>query len=258
MKKKIFLIFIVLTLVSTALIAQSSSGGRSRSRNVSLTVTANVSADVIIQGGRAKDGSVTTGTFQGRTPFTQANLPKGTYSVTVSANGYTSQTQQVDLQGNQTLNFNLQAANFSLRVTSNVPSSQIFINNRSVGRGNVSLSYQPGSYRIRVSAPGYNDYNANIVLNENKVVNAVLQPSMGTVNISIPTTALDPRVNNARNQVRIFVDGSPQNATTLQLRPGRHAIRVTSGGLSSERMIEVQAGEVYTIEVFMGFNVNRN
>lgn len=260
MRNKIGIVLLLLIIIPGFVFAQSSTGGRRRGAStVSLTVTANVQAQVEIRtAGTTKDALANASTYQGRTPFTQADLAKGAYTVTVSANGYESQTRQIDLQDNQTINFNLQQINFQLRVISNVPAAQIYINNQSVGRGSVTQTNRPGNYRVRVTASGYNEFNTTVNLNEDKVVNVVLQPSMGTVNIDIPATVLDPRVNNAVSQVRIFVDGTQQNATTLQLRPGRHAIRISSGGLSSEKMIDVRAGEVYTIEVFMGFNVNSN
>jgi hypothetical protein len=111
---------------------------------------------------------------------------------------------------------------------------------------------------VRVAAPGYTDFIASVNLNQNQTVNAVLQPAMGTLNLIVPNELLDRRGENPYAQIKLYVDGSFQNGTSFQLTPGRHVIRVSSGGLSFERMVDITAGQAYNLEVFMGFTVNGN
>ena len=95
-------------------------------------------------------------------------------------------------------------------------------------------------------------------MNQNQILNAVLQPAMGTLNLIVPAELLDRRGENPYAQIKLYVDGSFQNGTSFQLTPGRHAIRVSSGGLSFEKMVDIYAGQTFNLELFMGFTVNGN
>lgn len=250
MKKSIVLVISLLLLFVAGAYAQSTGGrgGSSSSTPTALprvTVNANVpGADVLING-----------SVRGQAPIT-ISLNPGTYTIRVVGRGYNDWQQNIRVNGDMTVNANLAPANFSLSVRTNVPGAQVFINNQNRGRGNVNQSLPPGNYQVRVTAPGYTDYNVTVNLNQNQTVNAVLQPAMGTLNIIIPTNVLDLRVGNPQAQIKVFVDGSPQNGSTFQLTPGRHAVRISSGGMSTERMFDIVAGQSYNIEVFMGFTVN--
>lgn len=253
MTKRILVLFLLLLLAGLSLTAQSF-GGRGSSGSGSsvpsiftITVNSNVNgADVIVNG-----------SVQGMTPM-RLQLPPGNYTFRVAKRGYNDWIQTVNVNGDITLNANLAAPTFNLTVTSNVPAAEIFVNGANQGRGRLNQPLPPGNYQVRVAAPGYNDFTATVNLNQNQTVNAVLQPAMGTLNLIIPAEILDRREGNPYAQIKLHVDGSPQNGTSLQLTPGRHVIRVSSGGLSFERMVDITAGQAYNLEVFMGFTVNGN
>jgi len=254
MTKKLFFFSLLLMILLSPLTAQSVGGRGSGSGSTSppvvlhkVTVNANVNGcDVYINGSK-----------NGMTPMS-VMLPPGNYTIRVAKRGYNDWIQTVNVNGDMTINANLAAPTFNLTVTTNVPAAEIFVNGANQGRGRLNQALAPGNYQVRVAAPGYSDFTATVNLNQNQTVNAVLQPAMGTLNLIIPAEILDRREGNPSAQIKLHVDGSPQNSTSLQLTPGRHVIRVSSGGLSFERMVDITAGQAYNLEVFMGFTVNGN
>ncbi len=328
--KIVFIILIAFLLLPGTLFAQRSTGGR-RPTTVELSVVANVSK-ARVEVFQAGSG---TAAFTGSSPFVQA-MAKGSYTVTVSASGYESQTQSVNLQANQTLNFTLQAATVALRVTSNAPGALVKVMpanrsnvvasgnatfNANLERGNyqvevsasgyitatqnvnmtrnqnININLQPalvalrvtsnvptaqvqvlpargsnvvasgnitfsanlekGQYRVQVSASGYVTETRDVNMTRNQNVNINLRPATGTVNIIIPATILDLRKGNPASQVEVHIDGIQQEGNTaFQLRPGNHTVRISSGAFNVQRNLNIAAGQTYDFEIYMGISVN--
>ncbi len=221
-----------------------------------LTVQCNVrDAKVVITGGGI------SGQLIGSAPFT-AQLGKGSYSINVTAPGFLSASRQVSLDSNQTLNISLDAESYSLTVTCNVPGAKVFIkggdiNGQLTGTSNMTTVLPQGTYRIKVNAPGYAAEDQTVVFTQSTTVNFQLQPRTGRLDIIIPNNMLDYSQPNPANKITIYDNGIKVNGTSLQLDPGQHTIRITSGGLASQQTINVNAGESYRIELNFGFALIR-
>ena len=121
---------------------------------------------------------------------------------------------------------------------------------------NTQLS--PGTYSVTVQAPGFNSYSESFTLTGPKVISVTLQPAMGTVSVVLPAASINTDMKGGHwSQIQIYVDGAIQRGQTLQLPPGRHLIKITSGGLQAEGFYDIQAGVSYTIEPFMGLNLRQ-
>ncbi|MBB6480362.1 PEGA domain-containing protein [Spirochaeta isovalerica] len=126
-----------------------------RSAGAQLNITSNVNgARVDISGPRSISGTA---------PF-RMELPQGSYTVSVSAPGYSSQTQTVNLQRNENLHFNLQQPlatiqviipNESLNRTINNAMSQISIYDNGILMNSTVFTIQPGQHTIQVRSGGF-------------------------------------------------------------------------------------------------------
>lgn len=180
-------------------------------------------------------------------------VDRGNYSVRVSAPGYQDYLASVNVSGPTAVNAVLQGNLFQLAVNSNVAGAQVFVNNALVGSAPYVGSFAPGSYALRVSAPGYTDASTVVNLNRNETVTLMLQSSFVSVRVVIPARFLDRddrdnRDNRGRGPVRLFVDGQPQNDLDFSVPAGRHSVRITSGSFSFEADVDFPPGRNYVLE----------
>ena len=217
-----------------------------------LSVTANVQgAEVVINGNPA-----------GRTPFS-AQLPQGSYTVTVRAPGYRDYSQNVLVSGPVQVNAILQTNVAAVTITSNVQGADVVINEglplAQRGKTPLTVNLPLGNppYTIKVSAPGYQDFFQTLAVTGPVSVNATLQPLAASFQVAVPEAYVNKDLKGGHwSQIMIYVDGVLQRgATGGQLLPGRHVIRVTSGGMAVETVVEAQAGRTYVLEPFMGLSV---
>jgi len=256
--KKILIISLILTAFTIPVFAQRTGTLSGSSTKVSLTIQCNVTNATVEISTPYKNGNI----VRGKSPFT-ASLEKGSYSVTVSAPNYVSQTQNVNLQSNQTVQFNLEAVTHTLSVTSNVVNARVQIKGSAINgtiNGNTSYStvLPPGTYTVKVNAPGYFALEKTVQLNGSQSVDFQLQPQKAKLNVVIPNEILNFTISNPAGQVMIYDNGRQINGNNIQLNPGQHTIRIVSGGLAAQQTINVKAGETYTFEMNFGFSVNKN
>ena len=223
-------------LIVPGLFAQSTATGSGRGRSAAkyqLTIRSNVSNASIYINGNQQKGSPT---------FT-AELEEGTYRITLRAPGYRDASQQINLNGNQTIRINLQAVNYKLTVTSNVNGASLFIDgNQQKGSIPYHTELPPGTYSITVKENGYFDGNATVNLNRNQSVHINLQPAMATI---VPT--------KPHPDFKVFVNGR-QIFEPEMFQPGEYTIQYSIGALQTQSTFYLEAGRTYRIEPILSIN----
>jgi hypothetical protein len=188
----------------------------------------------------------------------------GSHSLQVTAPGFLDYNSSITIRAPQTIDVALQPAGFLLSVNANVPNATVTINNQSMGSVPYSEYLPPGSYSVRVSANGYSDYAANVMLDRAVPLNVQLQPVAlpSTLTFVIPPAFRDPdaRGGDPQSQIRIYVDNRLVNAgrdlDRIPITPGRHVVRVSSGSFSTQiAELVVQAGMSYVIELAFDLRV---
>jgi len=218
------------------------------------------------------------------------NVRMGTYSLTVAKPGFMRFDTMVTVgQGGAQVQANLgtpgggmapntipvpnnipapppppQIFNYGLTVSSNVNGAMVFINGNQAGQTPLTAQVPAGSYTVLVRAPGFLDFNQNVVVGNGPAqVNAFLQSMIATWQLVLPDNVRnrDFRPEQFREGIQIWIDGARQDTApgpiiaSGQLTPGRHVIRLVAGGLSSETQIDVQAGQALNLVPFIGVNV---
>jgi len=211
-------------------------------------------------------GSLTTSTsFQGTYSF--SDVPAGTYTLTVTAGGYASQSKQVQVsQGtSQTLNFSLQPAATTVSGTvidattsTPVPSATVTLGSQTTttsSAGSYTFSnVQPGSYTITASANGYNSTSKQIQVSGGvpQTVDLSLQAVQKTISLgqtlnagyygwqpfsfdSYPFVQCSGGVMNHNVKVTVTINPTPNPVNIIVMRPdGYYKFEVdsTTGGLN--------------------------
>jgi hypothetical protein len=206
------------------------------------------------------DGVDVTGTVPSVAP--------GPHTVQVRAEGYRDYNANVNVNHAMAIDVALQAAGLLLSVNVNVPNATVSINNIMKSPAPFSQYLAPGTYTVRVSAPGFVDYVANVALDRPVNLNVqlqgipqpVVQPS--TLTIAIPPALVDPdvRPGDPQGQVKVFVDNRLVNGrrdlSNIVVLPGRHRVRIASGMFSVQLgELFVQPGMSYVIELGMDLRV---
>jgi hypothetical protein len=216
-----------------------------------LTIRVNVPGAAV-----SVDGTDVTGTVP--------SVFAGSHIVQVTANGYRDYSTVLNVNGPMAIDVALQPMGFLLSINSNVNNATVSVNNSVQGPAPYSQYFAPGSYTVRVSAPGFVDYLANVTLNKPITLNIQLQPvaQPSTLTVVIPPALLDPdvRQGDERAQVKIFVDNRLINRgkdnDRIVVQPGPHRVRVASGAFSVQLgELMVQPGMSYIIEVGMDLKV---
>ena len=119
-----------------------------------LSITSNVNGARIQISGPKKTA--------GTAPFA-GNLPRGSYTITIAAPGYTTQTQTINLQQNENLHFNLQPPLATIQVIIqpenlnkmvNDPLSMVAIYDNGVLMNGTVFTLQPGRHTIQIVSGG--------------------------------------------------------------------------------------------------------
>ncbi len=154
------------------------------------------------------------------------------------APGYAEFSVDVNVNRDTTLPVHLQAVSFPLSLSTNVQAVQVWLDG-------VLMTGPPiagwGTHTIKVSAPGYQDYNASITVNGPTALQVTLMP-MGvllTVNANIQGATV--LVNN------VAKGGLPYNE---YLPAGTYAVRVQAPGYS-DFMTSVALNQPITVNAIL-------
>ncbi|AWN24202.1 S-layer protein [Deinococcus irradiatisoli] len=112
-----------------------------------------------------------------------------------------------------------QAQTGNVFVGTNVPGAVVYLNGQRLGDANQTFSaVRPGSYPLRVSAPGFRDYTTTITVRANATTNV-------NVEFSVVTTPAPPVSNTAPVNIRSSINGA------LIFVDGRQVGTIQNGGL---------------------------
>ncbi len=189
-----------------------------------LTINTNVKGALIFVDGAQVMGNV-------------ASVSPGSHTIRVTADGYQDFNTSVNIYGPFVINAQLTQAGYALTVTGNVTGAAVFINN--VQRGVIPYTEMlpPGTYGIRVTASGYQDYNTTVNVNAAFTVNAQLA-AMGyplTITANLRTTALT--INNIQKGGTPYTEVLPPGMYTIVVSAPGYADYVATVNLSSPLVI---------------------
>jgi len=157
MKKRIFLLFLIVLILPVSLFGQRRS--RSLSSQFTLTVTCNVpNASVIIEPEKGNR-------INGQATFEQM-LDSGNIRITVEADGYISQTRDVNLDSNKTESFTLQPATgrvevmisgdfLNKKIVNARDQIQVYDNGTLLGGNGLVYELRPGQHTIQIVTGGF-------------------------------------------------------------------------------------------------------
>lgn len=134
-------------------------------------------ANLLIQSNVSNARVYVDGELKGITPLSR-RLRVGTYTVKVEKDGYVSQERLVYLGKNKNERFDLslepkpEPTTFRLTIQSNPSKASVWIDGSYRGTTPVSRNIAKGSHRIKVTKPGYKDWEQTITLSSDKTLRA--------------------------------------------------------------------------------------
>ena len=233
------LLFLALPLLSVD--AQSGARGRGRSapQEATLVVESNVSsAQITINSDR-----------QGGGPPWEFDLRPGDYRVLVSADGYRTFGQNISLSAGDsiTLDATLEPVTYDLNVDPGIGSAQIEIEGAGQGSGSLQVSLRPGTYTVRITAPGYQSFRTQVTIRGDQTLRPTLQPALASLRVRIPSEMIVGERDDMEDDLEIYVDGQRQDGIRFQVEPGQHVFRIVSGDWAAEGRFSVEAGNDYVL-----------
>jgi hypothetical protein len=222
---------------------------------VSVNISANVTAGIILN----KKPS-------GRTPNT-LELEPGRYQLHLEAKDYKDLdvTLNVSEKSYQAFSYKLDPATVPVSVTvTNVGGATVMVDGKAVSagtRGNrtiADIELLPGSYSVQVTAPDYLSLSQSITVTTSSKGNAFtfeLTPAMATLSFDVPPVILNRDIKDAMSEVKVYVDDKLMNPKgsvgSIEVTPGKHVIKLLSGGLSISKEINFKAASSVTLELSM-------
>jgi hypothetical protein len=173
-----------------------------------LTISVNVANAAI---------SVDNVPLSGNTAFVQG----GTHTLAVHADGYADFVGSVNVNGSMTYAVRLNPLGVALTVRVGTPGASIFVDGNNVTNTVPQVSL--GQHAIRVTAPGYLDYNANVNVTGPMAMDVVLQPAGFALTVNANVVNATVTVNNVVKGATPYQESLP---------PGNYSVRVTAEGFS--------------------------
>jgi hypothetical protein len=128
------------------------------------------------------------GNFYGYSPVTIPSLYPGSYSMKASLNGYSPNTQVINVYAGQTATYYpvLQPSppaprsTGTVTVTSNPSNALVYVDGSYQGKTPLTVTLYPGSHNFRLSLSGYADYSSTVYVtaNTNQNLNAVMSSAV--------------------------------------------------------------------------------
>lgn len=244
MKKFLIVLLSLMVIAPITVFAQRTAVQPAAPVNHQLTVAVNPAGAAIFIDGAQIKGNVAT-------------VTAGMHTVMTRAAGYVDFSTSVNVSGPMTLPITMQPLTYALSVNaSNVKGAQVVLNGSTVGIAPFATQLPGGGYTVTLQAPGFMPYTESFTMSGPKSINVALQPAMGMLQIQLPASAINTDMKGGHwSQIQVYIDGAPQKGQTFQVPPGRHLVKITSGGLQVETYVDIVAGGSYRLEPFMGLNL---
>ncbi|WP_169302025.1 PEGA domain-containing protein [Thermococcus gammatolerans] len=183
------------------------------------------------------------GTYRGKTPL-HLTIKPGTYNLRVSKEDHGEYTTTFMLQPNETktLNITLTPNYAHLTIKSDPPGASIYINETYKGKTPLTVDLMMGTYSIKLSKEGYQDYTLKVTLSpgESKTLSPSLTPAYGFLSVTSEPAGAD-----------VYIDGNYVGTTPLtnyKLSPGEHEVKIKKDGYKEyTKTVTITAGEKKTL-----------
>jgi len=177
------------------------------------------------------------GNYYGYSPITIPNLPPGSYSMKATLNGYTPNTQTINVYAGQTAAYypTLQQSPQPPRNTGTVyvkssPSgAQVYVDGTYNGVTPITLTLYPGNHNIVLKQPGYNDWSTSVYVTagSSQTISPSLTPAIfGSISIGSAPAGASVFLDSAYQGIT-----NPSGGLTLNNIPsGSHIVKLTASG----------------------------
>lgn len=196
------------------------------------------------------------GAFVGYTPFVSFYHP-GTYSISIRLNGYEEYSRSIKLGGAYRLYASLDPLPYPVYIdAANISGASIYRDSVFIGNTPYRGTWMPGSYSIRITAPGYNDYIDRVSVSGPLTLQASLVGAFVDYEIRIPAS-FAIRGNRALsfNDFVIYLDDRRIDSPYGRAVPGAHRLTMILDDLRLETDFELSQGRPLVIEPFFGVHL---
>lgn len=196
------------------------------------------------------------GAYAGTTPFSAMLMPS-TYSIVIRLDGYEEYTRTVKLGESYRLHATLNPVSLPVYIdASNVPGATIYRDSSLMGNVPYRGAWMPGSYSIRITAPGYADFTDRIFMSGPLTMQVSLTPLLIDYEIRIP----EPFATLAGKSVgfrdlQIYLDGRHLDSPFGKAVQGTHRMTIFFGDLRFETDFDLAPGRFALIEPKFGISI---
>jgi Bacterial pullanase-associated domain/Caspase domain/WD domain, G-beta repeat/PEGA domain len=178
-------------------------------------------------------------------------LPAGTYTVTLSATNFQSQTKTITIKAGETTktDFNLEWQDSTLNLRSNTEGANISINGEGKGVTGATRDFklQPGTYSVEVNAPGFKTQTQTVLITGGRNANLVfnLEPEAVAAPEPKPTEAASTTTPTS-SDITASSTGSTaltSNAISTLPRTNIRALVIGIGSYDEDRIPKLESAE---------------
>jgi hypothetical protein len=182
--------------------------------------------------------------YIGRTPL-NVTLEAGTKNLRIERSGYEtySESFMLDRSISKSITLSPLVREYRLSVTSSPSNALVYINGSYQGRTPLNLNLREGTYTVRVTANGYDDFSTSVSLDRDRQVSATLYAKKARLTVETEPTNASVFVDN------VYVGRSP---LSIDVDAGRHTIRVEkSGYITDSKEVNLAAGTSSSTKIIL-------